>query len=443
MGLGDLLAVIWRWRFFILVTTLSAAIMAFFLCRVIRPIYETRAVVTVPWNNLWFSFSFFFPGPAAPGPRLLLPATAKMAQAPIMGFLKSRRLAEMVHEEYPERTVGQLMLWDTDFRLNKEFFFEIYARAHDPQKAYRLAQLYVEKFNELLSTFNLEYVEALIRDLNRQKGDILYKLKLAERELQKFKEKTRVVDLEAERQALISLRLDLLTRLADKNASLAATRKKLSALQENLSAEEKRTTAEVLSLISPVIADTRKRLLEAETRVAALSTELTPKHPDLIAAQEEAAHIRAELESQVRELLKSQIKPGTFYETLREQLINLSTQKVALEADLAALKQALDLVNRELMAFPSRETELEDLEETVQRYRDRIKTLALKIDELRAQRQRFLKPVLVVDPPEVPKGPVFPLVLVVVPVSLVLGFLAAVFFAVLAESVLKRRPHVP
>ena len=437
MGLGDLLALLWRWRFFVLAATLGAAVAGLLLCRAVRPIYEARAVVTVPWNNLWFSFSFYLPEGNL-GPRLLLPATAKMAQAPILGFLKSRRLAEMVHRDYPERSVGQLMLWDTDFRLNKEFFFEIYARAHDPDRALRLAELYVDRFNDLLSTFNLDYVEALIRDLNRQQAEVRYRLRLAERDLQRFKEENRVVDLEAERQAMVTLRLNLLDRLAERTGRLAAVKERLSRLRASLSEEERQTTADLLALVSPAVAETRQRLLEAESRVAALATELTDRHPDLVAAREQAALLRRELRREVAELLRSRIKPGTFYEELRQRLIELAAERVALEAEVEAVKGALGLLDRELARFPARETRLRDLEETVRRYRERIRALSLKVDELRAQRQRFLKPVLVVDPPVKPRGPTFPLPLVVVPVCMVLGFLAAVFLAVLAEAVRAR-----
>src|SRR4030042_1136974 len=167
-----------------LITALSI-IATVVMSLLVKPVYEAKAVFYVPTSSL--SLSYMTSGAADSLARdKLVPSITKDEAAPYIGLLKSTKIAEYVHQEYPRKKVDKLIRFDIDFELSNEYMIRIYSRDNDPVLAANVANAYMKYLNLLLQEASLKNSEQNRDLLNKQLEDSEKSLQEAKNELKNF-----------------------------------------------------------------------------------------------------------------------------------------------------------------------------------------------------------------------------------------------------------------
>lgn len=180
LTLLDYWLVLYRRRKSIAVVIISAIVVAWILSRVLPPVYEAKAVFFVPTRP--DSISFYTPDASqqmARGP--LTPSRQEEASAAHIGVLKSKAIAQLVHNDFPQKSIGALSRKDVDFNLSNEYMLEVYVRDKDPELAAGIANAYVKRFNELMAGYSLDSTSQNILSIETQVKDTSKRLEQAKR----------------------------------------------------------------------------------------------------------------------------------------------------------------------------------------------------------------------------------------------------------------------
>src|SRR5262249_40073153 len=143
------------------------------------------------------------------------PISQEVAYKPYLGILKSVQLAQIVHAQYPTKSVIKLLRSDVDFEITDDLIVRIYSRDHDPKLAANVANAYVDGFNTILvessqAQVNQEpaYIASALARVNEE-------LQNVEVQLKRFEEKHHLANLEAELTALSTSKAALESKADD------------------------------------------------------------------------------------------------------------------------------------------------------------------------------------------------------------------------------------
>src|SRR4030043_794741 len=93
----------------------------------VKPVYEAKAVFYVPTSSLSLSYMSSDAADSLARDKLV-PTHEKKEAASYLGLLKSSKIAEYVHQEFPSKRVNKLLLFDVDFELSNEYLLKIYSK---------------------------------------------------------------------------------------------------------------------------------------------------------------------------------------------------------------------------------------------------------------------------------------------------------------------------
>jgi|Deesub1362A_J573_1020465.scaffolds.fasta_scaffold00162_38 uncharacterized protein involved in exopolysaccharide biosynthesis len=425
----DYWIILYRRKREIVSVTVVAVITAIILSKMIKPVYEARATIYVPSASQALSYL----SPDAMD-RLAIdtrqPVSKKDVLSPYIGILKSKHLARLVHEEFPEKRLDKLLRSDIDFQITPENMISIYSRDRDPELAAEIANAYVRHFNRFLLNASISNLEADRQLIKRRIEEIKGEITQAMERLKEFEERNRVVSIDEEIKSLTSQRTSFQNKLEAIMVQLKENEEKIKAVSDQLGQEEELLSVQQYSLTNPLIEYFQKRLADLSAQIAASSVELTESHPDMVMLRNQYNVISDRLKEEIQRLISSRIKtPGTFYEQLRQELVNLIIQKNTLNASLRGYKEVIERINSRLSRLPSIKAEWERLNDDVDRLKKVYEQLKLNLQEAEMQRFRDIQLVVVVEKATPPSTPSFPVLWLNIVVALMGGLIGGVFYA--------------
>jgi succinoglycan biosynthesis transport protein ExoP len=343
-----------------------------------------KGPIMSPWERLW---------------RRLAPASVKVEEeeeakvGPAVGVFRSRITVEPV----PGSNL-----------VNLRF------RAYDPvlaaHSANTLAQEYIEQSLEFRYTASSETTGWISEQVEDQRR----KVEAAEKALQEYREREKLLNLE-ERKQLVEQKLTTLMGAAMTARTERITQQTLYVQMKNLSPE--RLGAFPLLIANPTVQSIRTQLAELQREHSRLAENLGDKHPDMVRVRTEMRALEDKLGSETQNIIRS---VESAYRTAAEQEVNL-------QANLDAVRQE---------AFDLQRKSIEDnvLKRQLDSHQQLYTTLVNRSREGGLEKELKATNIRIVEKAEIPQGPVSPLRARNYQLALGLGVLAGVLLILAAEQ---------
>lgn len=299
--------------------------------------------------------------------------------------------------------------------VRKTQLVKIHAQSKNPalaQKiANRIASAYIESYMESKLALTLNATDWMQGRL----GELSEKLKIAEQELQNYREQEQLIDLEG----VLTVSSNELKALTD---ALVKVRNKLT-VSENIykqirSGKTQQGDNQTLQAVlqHPLIQDLKQEESKLERQVLELSRRYGDKHPKMISARSELESIRQNLSMQTRNIVEG---------VEREYEIDKANEKSLLAAVNEA-KARVQQINR-------KQFRLRALEREVQTNKDLYDAFFKRIQETSATSDLQTANARIVDKAFLPEIPVKPKKTLIIGIAALLGLLLSCGIAFLLE----------
>lgn len=285
--------------------------------------------------------------------------------------------------------------------------------AYDPrlaaQVANAVAQTYIEQALEFRYTTSSEATGWLTDRVEEQKK----RVEEAERALQEYREKEKIVNIE-ERQSLVDQKLSALTAAAITARTDRINRETLYNQMRALPSVQLETFPIVLS--NPLVQQLRGRVGELQRERERLAEAFGEKHPDMIRVSTELRATEEKLRAEMQNVVRS---VESDYRTAAQQEANL-------QANLETTKQEALELNRKAISYNVLKREVDANQQLFRELVGRTKEAGLE-QELRSTNIR------VVEKAQVPVHPVSPRKLRNYQLALLLGLAVGIALCLLFE----------
>lgn len=438
MTLFDYWYVLYKRKKIIMVTILSAICTALLLSWTIPPSFEAKAVFFVPQTP--DMVTFLSPNiPKDMSRTIPLPSSSEDMQNIYLGFLKSDKLANIIHDQFPQKSLRGIKR-DVDFAVNNEATLEVYVRDTTPKIAMEIANAYPKYLNEFLSQMSTQPNLMSRSSFGRNIDVTTKKLNNAQNALNKFMEEHRITSITDDVAHISKQRNDFQVSLNNTYVELQEVRKETAAAKAQMKHEAEQYNRDGLLVNSPLVEDIRKRLYEIEIQIAKAKSEYHDNHPIIAGLKEEYEKVQSNLKIEIERIIKSDTKGmNSIYENIRQNFVNLLIKQESLEERAKALTSIIKEIERRIVKFPEIESKLSMLQLEVKRYSDVLNNLYLGQTETIIQEGRAMSNVVVVDHAVVPKRPVFPILWLNLAVSVVTGFIGGILLVFLLDYIQRRK----
>lgn len=433
----DFWIILYKRKRVIALITFVSVITAILTSLIITPVYEAVAIFYVPASSTPISYlSTTALNNIARDIRL--PVPVETVQGTFLGLLSSKKIAQLVHHEFPQKKISKLLRSDVDFELTNEFMIKIYSKDTDPVLAANVANAYIEKLNILLQEASLENLNHDVFLIKQQISESQESLLMAEDALKRFEESNNIASIDEEIKNLTAQRISFQDKLESTDALITENEEKIDAISEQLNKEQELYSKQDFSLFetNPLIEHLQKNLSDLSAQIASKSVDFKESHPDVLMLKRQYAETEEKLKKEIQHFVSSQIKSeNTFYEELRQNLVNLLIEKNGLQALKSGYSEVIKRVNERLKNLPGIKTEWNRLNEKIGRYKKTYEQLKLNQEEAKMQQSRQMQFVVVVDSAKPPENPSFPILWLNIIVALLCGPIVGVFYAFLIDYI--------
>jgi len=309
-----------------------------------------------------------------------------------------------------ENYLEGLLIWP----LRGTQLVEVSYAAQDPRQAATYANAHAAAYIDSILDARLSVTQSASSWMGIRVEKLRKNLQDSEAQLQAFREREKLIDAEGY-QALITLEInDLSTRLVNARRRLSGANIAYLQVYGNESAAIQSVPA---VLDNSTAQQFRTIQALAEQEVAELGKRYGPKHPTMIAAQEELAEATRNLESQQRDVAGS----------IRVEYLAAQAEVAALEADLSGAKQQYQEVTRKGPNLASLQREVDTNRELYELFYSRMRETA-QTGDLKSVNARVVQSAFVPSSPFRPNKK-FALIL-----AIVLSLLAGIVTAFLLEQ---------
>jgi len=425
----DYWLVLYQRKLTILFVMLSAMITAGVISNILPPMYEATSVCFVPRRQDVSPYLSLSAGAnAARSP--LVPEALEEVHAPYIGILKSKAIRELVQREFPHKTIRDLQK-DVDFAISNEYMVKVYARDRDPVNAAAIANAFVKQLNQLLSGYSMPIWSKKQAMIDEEIITTQEKLSQARKALQDFQRNEGIADLDAEIKELISLKMKFQSTFETTEVAKRETESKIAALKKQIKKEAVLYTSSDFVISSPILEKLRTDLSEVEIKMAGMRGKLQQNtRQEFVILRNQHELIRKNINAEVQRILKSQVKkPDTFYETIRQKLVNLLVEEQRIQASLQAYGTVIDGIAQRIRKIPELGARMDSLKMDIEKNKAILTTLEINLEEAKMQGKKELQVVVVVDKAKPPSDPSFPIPWLNVFVAGMAGLIGGVFYS--------------
>lgn len=428
-SLLDYWVIVYGRRSAIYIVIATSIVVALLIGAFVTPTYEARATLYLP--SKLAPVSYVGTGSTSSLARdQVTPISQELAYKPYLGILKSVQLAQIVHAQYPTKSVRKLLRSDVDFEITDELIVRIYSRDHDPKLAADVANAYVDGFDRILLESSQAQVNQEPAYITSALGRVNEELQNVEAQLKRFEEKHHLANLEAELTALSTNKAALENKADDALVQIAAIRGKKAALVHEMKREGQDLEASEVATNSPLIQNLRVQLADTLTKLSEMEVELGGNNAQVIAQRKRKQELEQQISDEVRRWLSSRIKPvNSHLEGLRQQLIEVSIEEQRLHAASQGNVQALARLNDRLRAVPAIKASGAELNANLERLRKTQAQLQVSLTEAQLQTARQMTMVVRLDRADPPGTPAFPIWWLNILIALFSGTVAGIGYA--------------
>ena len=324
-----------------------------------------------------------------------------------------------VEEEDADRlmrdTVNALVEQITIEPVRKTQIVKINARSESPQLAAKIANAvanaYIESYMEAKLSLTLNATDWM----QGRMGELSEKLRQASLELQDYREKENLIELEGVLTASSNELQALTNALVEVRSKLAVSENIYKQIRSGaLKSQGNDSLAAVLQ--HPLIQNLRAEESKVERQVTELSRRYGPKHPAMISARSELESIRENMATQIKTIVAG---------VEREYEIDRANEQ--------SLSAAVDDLKRRIQDTNRKEFRLQALEREVKVNEDLYNAFFKRIQETTATSDLQTANARIVDQAFTPKIPVKPKKKLIVAIAGLLGLMISCGIAFLLE----------
>ena len=278
--------------------------------------------------------------------------------------------------------------------------------------------------DRLLDTYVKHHSSAFTKEertrfFEEQASGYRVKLEAAEKKLKEFQAKSSIVDLAKQNEANIELLSDLRRELTEAEVLYDEIRSRIQILRKSLAENEHDIVITEAMRTIPSIVELEKSITSLLVKRSEIGSNFTP-----------SSRVYKEVESQI-EVLRGEIR--------NEIIKSIKTDELELKILLTkqkSLKNKIDGLQGEADSLNQKERILKELEREVELFRNNYMLYASKTEEARiySEREKLdLANVSIADKADVSVTPVFPNRILMLVISVIVGFFAALGIPFLLE----------
>ena len=319
--------------------------------------------------------------------------------------------------------------------VKKSSVIEVSFQHKDPRIAAEAVNLliafYKVKHLEVYSGFQSPFLERQLSIYDR-------KLTESENELEEFKEKNRVYDLDEQKGLLLKQQMDLDTESKDTKKNIDELRSRLSTLQAQMKAFSLpgNKNAYTPTELDKIIVEGRGKLLDLQLEEQQLLEQYKETNPLVANVRKEIAIVSDFLGKQEGGIEKKVETGNPVYQGVEADALKTQAELSSQLANEGVLGRQLDQVNGEIGSLDLKGRQLEDLQRSEELDNLNYRNYAGKVEEARISddmnRQKMAN-VSVIQEAGIPAKPVHPKKGLNILLSILLGAVAGVGYAFLAE----------
>ncbi len=438
--IDDYWLAVYRQRWLVIIVVVVAAFLAYSYSKGIAPRYESRAVFYVPLDVA-------ISGLGGQSGNARLPSGVKEHTKSYMTLLKENNarvaISKMLAEQDPPvlRTPDQLSR-DVDLVVSDTGHIEVYARDKDPETSAKVANAYMQFFNDFHTELTrqeieraLERAQARIDELDAHKAGL-------EDERQKFLEEQGVASFAVTVGELEARRARLDEQIRGTEVDYRAADERVMILEKELSSEGLAYEQGRIFVQTAVSSDIQTQISLLESRIAERASDLKPDHPTMVGLRESLDAAKASLEAEITRVIESQSKlGGSLYADLRDRVITAVVDRAVLAARLDAQRQKVSEIERDIALIPSSLRQLARIEQDLARdatYLEQAIAARETHEDRRIRLSDVVVPVQTATPPA-SNRPIYPIPLLNVAVAAVGGLVAGILYAILVDHIFTYR----
>ncbi len=338
-------------------------------------------------------------------------------------ILKSRGFAERVisrmrrKEEKAEflnfKNAPELLLENIKIiPLKDSHIIKIIVEAEDAEEVTVITNNITETFKEYSMEIARTKVTEVRKFIEAQLPEVQKRLKETEEDLQKFKEKERLVSISASGNALQEELAELQAKYSSMISQTSIKETLIVQLKEELKKENKKLAEEIVKINSPSLSNLRAKLLTLGNEYSSyIIAGLSQDHPKLIELTGKIEKIKQELKQKAisrtdEELLS--INPFFYIEDLSKKVFNEKTELLHLKAAKNAIRERIKEYRDRIRLFPTKEYELARLERAYEFNKSIYQSLIDRYEEAKITEVGEIGNIVIIEKAIPPKTPIYP-----------------------------------
>ncbi len=253
-----------------------------------------------------------------------------------------------------------------------------------PKLAMDIANRMAEKMVEKTMNLTRGEVNRAYEFVKGQVEESARKLAGAEEALRLYKEQTGVVSIDNQSAADIGRLSSMETELAETKVSARETEERIKEVKEQIGDKKEIEVATSVISRNPHIDQLKSSIIDDELKLAALLTEKTEAHPDVVNMKSAIREAKKNMKQEAEMVLDSRTeKKNPIYEDLQKRLVDLEIDSYGLKSKMRGIKLAIDNIYKHLGEYPSKEERLARLTREVEIEGGVYNNLKSKFEELR------------------------------------------------------------
>jgi polysaccharide biosynthesis transport protein len=291
-------------------------------------------------------------------------------------------------------------------------FLQVAFKHHDAKSAAAFVNTLMQVYLEQNSQNNQREAVAARDYITQQLPVTETKLRMAEANLQSFKEQNNVVVLQEESISAVKMLANLDEQIAKARTSLADTVSRTQSLEGKLGLSEREAIALNAVSQSPAVQQVLDEYRKTQAQLAIQQTRYKSPHPEITGLERKVAALQAVLGDRVGQVLGAQaadldqtLQIDKLKEKLIEEMVSSAVNRQGIASQLDTLYQTRDNYQKRANVLPQLENQQQDLERQVKTAKSEYETLVQRFQEVKIAETQNLGNAQIASPAVVPDQP--------------------------------------
>ncbi len=431
-SLADYFRLIQKRRMLVYTVIICSVLVSVFLSRILPRRYKVELLL----YPLGAPDIFSLTGSQSTVRRPVFPLMNQDIAMTHLAMMKTKRMDEIVAELIPERSLKDI-IGSIDIDLDSDsYMFKVTVIDGDPEIAARIANTFGDNVNRIYEDLSLVPTKNTRRFIEEEIVERKKTLDKARIDVEEFQKRNKLLDLNKEVDRVVNVMANFRSRRDENVIKLRENEETTAAVEEQMGEEAGLYSYDEMVAVDPVIQELNNRLTELQINLAVMLTDMTELHPEVIKQKTEIDKVKESIEEEVARLSASYTKtPGSFYESMRQQLVSLTVSSASLREVNVAIDSLLVTFEENIATYPSLLAEYADLTTELRRHESVYHALTQRLEEIIIQEMREQKLFVVVDHAEPPTTSFFPSLINNAVIAIILGLSGSIIYVFLLSYI--------